>query len=121
MAMLVRVIVRVTVMVARQQRALPAVSTTLRLERPLYAVHVPPEPRDHIRQNVIRLNVDCPTSDLARRMPVPDVPGYARELESVMRVDLQQILRRGTDLDQPSVLQCQGIAMREVRGLRKIE
>ena len=114
-------LMRVLVMMPGRERAVAAVGATFRLERAPHLMHMPAETRDHVRQHVIRRDIEGFGRDLAGCVPVSDVPGDARQLCRGLRVDLVKVLDCRFHHHELAIVEFQRIAIGKVRRLRQIE
>ncbi len=112
LAMIVAVIVCVTMALVR---------AALGLERASDAGRSTAEAADHLGEHVVVFDVDRVGRDLGRGVAVTDVPGDLGEPGRRLSSDLQQRLRGGSDLDQPAVLEPEGVAALGGRRLVEIE
>jgi len=114
LAMVVAVIMAVRVAVA-------LVGAALGLEWASDAGGGAAEAADQFGKHVVVFDVDRVGGDLGRRVAVADVPGDLGEPGRRLSTDLEQRLRGGGDLDQPAVLEPEGIAALGGRGLVEVE
>jgi hypothetical protein len=86
------------------------IGATLGIERRFDLDHAGAEAAHHLLDHVIAADPQALGRDLHRQMPVAEVPGDANEMHGVAAADLEQRLGRSDHLDQPAVLQHQGVA-----------
>ena len=88
-----------------------AVSAAFGLERSLRLFKVRSEPIEHSLNDVIRPNPEDLISNFSQQMPVPQMPGNTHELMWIPVPDLHNNLRSGLNLQQPAVVELQGISI----------
>lgn len=93
----------------------------LRLERPRHDPNRGAEPPTELSHRRAVLDIDCIARDLGSNPPVADVPGDPSEAAWRRGADLEQGLGRSNDLDQPPILEPEGIAPLDGGRLVQIE
>jgi hypothetical protein len=101
--------------------AAPAVSAAFRLERSLHLHKVRSEPIEHSLNYMIGPNAKDLISNFSRQMPISEMPGNTHELIGVRVPDFDNRLRGGLNLQQPSILELQGISIGHGHRFRKVE
>jgi hypothetical protein len=101
--------------------AAPAVSAAFRLERSLHLHKVRSEPTEHSLNYMIGPNAKDLISNFSWQMPISEMPGNTHELIGVRVPDFDNRLRGGLNLQQPSILELQGISIGHGHGFRKVE
>jgi hypothetical protein len=76
---------------------------------------------DHVRQDMVVLDVEGIGGDFRRGVPVADVPGHAHQPERVLGAHLDQILGGSRDQHKTAILQLQRVAFRQHARLVEIE
>jgi hypothetical protein len=89
------------------------VGAALRLERPGDRGGDAALAAGQFGQHMVLLDVDRVRRDFGRGVPVADVPGEPHQPERVLRADFEQALRGGAHLDQPAVVEPEGVAVGE--------
>ena len=122
-AMIVMIIVAMMVImfIMALRMAGLGIGAAFRIERRLDLDDARAETLDHRLDHVVTADAQALGHDLGRQMPVPEMPGEPHQMVWIAGADLQQRLRRGNDLDQPAVLQHQGIAAAKRGGVREVE
>ncbi len=101
--------------------AITRIGTAFRIERRLDLDDSRAEPLHHGLDHMVMTDAKTFADDLCRQMPVAEVPGQPHEMARISRADFQEMFRRSHHLDQPSVLQHQGISASQRGRLHKIE
>ncbi|OAF12228.1 hypothetical protein AYJ54_06995 [Bradyrhizobium centrolobii] len=91
------------------------------IERRLDLDHARTEPLHHRFDDMVAADAQALGHDLRRQMAVAEMPGDADEVVRITAADFQQRLRRRDHLDQPAVLQHQGIAAAKCDGVFEVE
>ncbi len=76
---------------------------------------------DHLDQDVVVADPQDTRQDLGRRVTVAQMPGQTREGQRLGEAEFDQLFRSGGDGDQPSVLELEGIAVRQGGRLGEID
>ena len=115
------IVVRMTVMrvVARGLRRL--IGPCVGLERRLDMADLGAQSAHHVLEHVIAAHAQPVGENLRRRVTVSHVIGDAGELARVRAAHFRELLGRGDDLDQPSILQHQRIAAAQRHRFGKVE
>jgi hypothetical protein len=119
-AALVSVIV-IVMMMPVAVSALSVVSATLGVEWAHHLVDMRTQPRHHLGQHVIRLDVDGLGRDLGRRVAVAQMPSDPSERPSVMPKDLVEGLWRRNHRHSAAILEDKRIAVLQAHRLRQVE
>ena len=86
-------------------------------DRPHEAAQAP----QHFSDGRIRLGPDGLRADLDRGVAGAEVPEGAHQTQRVLGADLEQILLRRADQDKATILELDGIAVPELRGLADVD
>ena len=121
MGVIVVVMVAVVVMMAVIVAAIVIVGSALRLEGTLDGRRRAALAAHHLGEDMVLLDVDRVGEDFGGCVPVADVPRDAQEPQRVLGPDLEETLRGRLHLDEPSVLELDGVAVGERRRLVEIE
>lgn len=97
------------------------VGAALGLERTLDLADLRTEPLQHVGDDVIAPDPEPGGPDLGLEMAIAEVPGEAHQMTGVAAADLGKLLRLGDDLDQPVIIEHEGIAMGERRAFGEID
>ena len=97
------------------------VGAALGLERTLDLADLRTEPLQHVGDDVIAPDPEPGRPDLGLEMAIAEVPGEAHQMTGVAAADLGKLLRLGDDLDQPVIIEHEGIAMGERRAFGEID
>jgi hypothetical protein len=119
--LIVAMVVAVIMPVAMVIMPAMVIGAALRLEGPDDFLGEAALPAHHLRQHMIRPDIDRVGRDLCRGMAVADMPGDAGEAQRVLGGDLQQLLRRGAHGDKPAILQLERVAIADHRRPVEVE
>ncbi|MGY3449977.1 hypothetical protein ACVILH_002319 [Bradyrhizobium sp. USDA 4353] len=97
------------------------VGAALWIERRLDLDDARAETLHHRLDHMIAADAQALGQELRRQMPVAEMPGKPHQMLRIAGADLQQRLGRRDDLDQPAVLQHQGIATAQRGGVLEVE
>jgi hypothetical protein len=97
------------------------IGTAFGIERRFDLDHAGAEPLHHLLDHVIAADSQVLARDLNRQMPIAEMPGEPHHLPGIDAAKLDQRFRRCDDLNQPAVIEHQGIAAAQRDGLRQIE
>ena len=98
-----------------------AVSAALGLEGNLQVHKIRAEAVEHLLDHVVRPDAQNLVSNFGRQMPVAQVPGKARELIRILMPDFHDKLGSGLHLQQPPIVELQGVSIGHRNRLRKVE
>jgi hypothetical protein len=98
-----------------------AAGAALRMEGCLQGAHGRAEAPEHVLDHVIRADAQPPRPDLRGQVPVPEVPGQARERARVLRVDLEERLVGAGHAHEATVVEFRGVPLGEARHLRQVQ
>jgi hypothetical protein len=101
--------------------AVAAVSAAFGLERSLHRCQVRSEPMEHSLNYMIGPNAEDLISNFGRQMPISQMPGNTHELIRIRVPDFYNKLRGGLNLQQPSIVELQGISIGHGYRFWKIE
>jgi len=125
MTMVVMVVVMMPAVVVMMRLILrvPAtrIGAALGIERRLDLGHAGAKPSHHLLDHVIAADTQALGHDLHRQVSVAEMPGDAHEMQGIAGADFEQRLGRGDHLDQPSILQHQGVAAAQGDDLRQVQ
>jgi hypothetical protein len=110
-AMALGVAVAMTMMVVMAMIVVADMGAALRPERALHRGRRAALPAHEFRYGRIVLHIESIRRDLDQAMAAAEMPGEAREAQGVLGLHLQERLGRRLDLDEPTVLEPQGIAV----------
>lgn len=111
--------VMVTTLGKRRRRA--GIGAAFRIERRLDFDDASAKPQDHFGDDVIAADAQTARRDLGRQVAVAEMPGDPHQMLWIRAADLEQRFGGGDNLDQPAILQHQGVAPAECHGLVEIE
>jgi hypothetical protein len=113
--MMVAVIVMAMIMVmmamAMAMRRRHLIGAAFGLERTLDLAHFCAEPLQHVGDHVVAPDPQPGRSDFRLEMPVAEMPGQPNQMPRVAAANFGDLLRFRDDLDQPAIVQHEGIAM----------
>jgi hypothetical protein len=114
---------RVAVRLACQgmRMTIAGIGATFGIERRLDFDHARSQPFDHRLDDVIAPDPQAFRHDLRRQMTIAEVPGDPNQVMRVGALDLDQRLRRGDDLNQPTIVQHQRVPASQHNGAFQIE
>lgn len=121
MPMMRMVVMMVAVIMVGMVATGVVISAALGLEGTAHHGHRTALAAHHFRQHMVVLDIDRVRGDLGRGMAIADMPGDAHQPQRVLRADFEQALRRGLDPDQTSILELDGVAIVQARGLVEIQ
>jgi hypothetical protein len=81
------------------------IGAALGLEGARHRAHGAALAADHLRQDMVVLDIDRVAADLGRGMAVADMPGQPHQAQRVLGADLEQALGGSLDHDQSAVLE----------------
>jgi hypothetical protein len=97
------------------------VGPAFRIERRLDLDDARPQPLHHRFDHMVPANSQALGQDLGRQVPVAEMPGEPHQMMRIAGANFEQRLGRRHDLDQPAVLQHQGIATAKRGGVLEVE
>ena len=115
----VRMIMGVAVIMA--MRAAVPVSAAFRIEGRLQSLDLSAEPRRHLFDDVILPNTKLVRKNLRRKVAVAEMPSQPNEMVSIARRDVGDRLGRGSNLDNPTILKAQPVAIAQLGRLGEIK
>ena len=115
------VVMAVAVPVVVTMHAAMAIGAPFRAERRTHLSHRRALMVEHVGDHVVAPDQQAVGLDLARQVPVAEVPGEAREVVGVATPDLEQVFLGSPDLDLPPVLQRQTVAIGQHGRMRQID
>ncbi|SEG68039.1 hypothetical protein SAMN04488115_10915 [Bosea lathyri] len=121
MALGVSVAVGVAGVVASVMVVAMIIGAALGLERARDRIHRAALPSDHLRQDMVVLDIDRVGRDFRWRVAVADMPGDAHQPQRILGPDFEQALRSRLDQHQPTILQLHGVAIPERGRLVEVE
>src|SRR5262245_58899861 len=101
--------------------AIATVGTPFRLEWGLQLQELGSGAMEHLFDHMVGSNAKNLIANFSRQMPVSQMPGEAHELVGIFVPNFDDRLRGGFDLQQPPVLELQGISVGHGNRFRKIE
>jgi hypothetical protein len=121
MAMMGMIVVVMVVIVMVIVAAIVVVGSALRLEGTLDGRRRAALAAHHLGEDMVLLDVDRVGEDFGGCVPVADMPGDAQEPQRVLGPDLEEALRGRLHLDEPPVVELDGVAVGKRRRLVEIE
>lgn len=121
MIMVVAVIMIKVVIMPMRMPALGMIGPARRLERLVDLEDDGAEALQHGADDMIAQDDDAVFLDLGRKMPVAEMPGELDQMRSVASANLEELLVRGEDLDQFTVVAHQQVAIGEKHRILQIE
>jgi hypothetical protein len=101
--------------------AVARVSAAFRLERGLHLYKICSEAKEHILDHVVRPNAKNLVSNFSRQMPISQMPREASKLVGMFMSDFDNELRRGLNLEPPTIFELQAISVGHSNRLGKVE